>query len=790
MKRFELSIRKRILFTVLGAVLITYLLSLGFLTYRNEQQSLRVAMQAGRMQIEEYATQLSCDLNISLTLARNLSGIMRGVTPATWDARMHEFDRMCRLVAKSDYTYSEIWGTFDYNLQRADYPYKEGQFEIIYPFGDSAQRCFTAVRDTSGLATNLSYIARRNFNEEEMLEPFLLRPDTAGKVNYVVGVSVPVRDTLERAIGLVAVNRSVSYYRRKFAEYHPYNEMSLLLFSREMKVIAGSEDELVGQNAEDILMQVPHFADKVLLMRQGALLAESYISPMTRQEAFLFSAPVKVGDMRQLWTLCMVVSRDSLLAFSDATFRLTLWFTLAGLVFILLVLLWLSSRIGGSLANISKTLQALAQGHIDAKLRLKYHTGDEIENIATSVNQLLENMEAKASFAQAIGRGEQDTEYYAKADDVLGQSLLEMQNSLKAAKAREEIQREQEEQQAWATKGLALFSEYMRVATSDIVGFTYDILHHLTQYVKADIGAVYLVEKDEEGNSTLSLTSSYAYAVRKYATAHFEIGEGLVGRCAMEQKRIYITDLPKGYVKICSGLGHDDPNALVLVPILMNDVLQGVLELARFGEFEEYVLRFIENVMGSFAATLVALRNNIQTQRLLQEARIRSEEISAQEEEMRQNMEELQTIQEEAARKSAEMESWNRAMQSACCLVEYDTRGYLTYANNEYLSLLRISLSEIQNHHHSEGLDIKSENAKQYQNFWQDILNGQVKRNVRNTVKRNGIELIFTETYAPILNERGEVIKVLKIAFNITDYIAGQSENTEAHSDNVYIEAE
>ena len=61
---------------------------------------------------------------------------------------------------------------------------------------------------------------------------------------------------------------------------------------------------------------------------------------------------------------------------------------------------------------------------------------------------------------------------------------------------------------------------------------------------------------------------------------------------------------------------------------------------------------------------------------------------------------------------------------------------------------------------------------------------------MRNTVKRNGIELIFTETYAPILNERGEVIKVLKIAFNITDYIAGQSENTEAPPDNVYIEAE
>ena len=57
-------------------------------------------------------------------------------------------------------------------------------------------------------------------------------------------------------------------------------------------------------------------------------------------------------------------------------------------------------------------------------------------------------------------------------------------------------------------------------------------------------------------------------------------------------------------------------------------------------------------------------------------------------------------------------------------------------------------------------------------------------------MKRNGIELIFTETYAPILNERGEVIKVLKIAFNITDYIANQSENAEIHPDNVHIEAE
>ena len=790
MKRLELSIRKRILFTVLGVVLFTYFLSLGFLTYRNKQQSLQTAIQAGRIQVEGYANRLSKDLYVSLTLARALSASMQGVTSTTWQERWKEFDRLARQITQYDYSFSEIWATFDYQLQQPDYQYKEGQFEVIYPFWDTAQNIMTRLRDTSGLSTNRDYLMHRNFNEEEIQEPFLLRADSTGKPSYVVGVSVPVRDSSGRAVGLVAINRSVSYFRRKFAEYRPYTDMSLFLLSREMRVIAGPMDELVGQKAEDIFTEIPNFTDKLLLMRQGVLLSELYESNITHKQEFLFSAPVKVADMRQQWTLCMMVNRNSLLVFSDATFQITCWIVLASLVLIFVVLLWLSSRVGGSLANINKTLHALAIGHLGTQWHLHYRTGDEIETMATSINQLLDNMEAKANFAQAIGRGEQDTVFHATEDDVLGQSLLEMQNSLKEAKARELTQREQEEQQAWATKGLALFSEYMRVETNDIVGFTYDILHQLTQYVKADIGAVYLVEKDAEGNNTLSLTSSYAYEVRKYGTAHYEIGEGLVGRCAMEQKRIYITDLPKDYIKIASGLGRDIPNALVLIPILMNDVLQGVLELARFGEFQEYVLRFIENVSGSFAATLVALRNNIQTQHLLREARIRSEEISAQEEEMRQNMEELQTVQEEAARKSAEMESWNRAMQNACCLVEYDTRGYLTYANNEYLSLLRISLSEIVNHHHSEGLEMKAGNAKQYQNFWQDILNGQVKRNIRNTVKRNGLELFFVETYAPIFNERNEVIKVLKIAFNITEYLTHLNNTTDESTEKIHIEAE
>ena len=77
---------------------------------------------------------------------------------------------------------------------------------------------------------------------------------------------------------------------------------------------------------------------------------------------------------------------------------------------------------------------------------------------------------------------------------------------------------------------------------------------------------------------------------------------------------------------------------------------------------------------------------------------------------------------------------------------------------------------------------MNAEMSKRYQIFWRELLNGQIKRNVRNQFKRNGLVLTFTETYAPILNEHGEVVKILKIAFNISEFMVEVSANAAANS--------
>ena len=84
---------------------------------------------------------------------------------------------------------------------------------------------------------------------------------------------------------------------------------------------------------------------------------------------------------------------------------------------------------------------------------------------------------------------------------------------------------------------------------------------------------------------TLEFQAGYGYEERKRLSTSFKLGEGLVGQCAKEKKRIMLTDVPGDYVKIGSGLGEATPLNIIVLPILFEGEVRAVVELASFSHF-------------------------------------------------------------------------------------------------------------------------------------------------------------------------------------------------------------
>lgn len=106
-------------------------------------------------------------------------------------------------------------------------------------------------------------------------------------------------------------------------------------------------------------------------------------------------------------------------------------------------------------------------------------------------------------------------------------------------------------------------------------------------------GAIYLVTEREE-NKKVELKSGYALGISENATVSFDLGEGLVGQCALTGHTLYIDEIPEGYIKIISGLGSASPNYLLLVPITKDKAVTGVMEIASFTPISEDQRKFVE----------------------------------------------------------------------------------------------------------------------------------------------------------------------------------------------------
>jgi methyl-accepting chemotaxis protein len=305
----------------------------------------------------------------------------------------------------------------------------------------------------------------------------------------------------------------------------------------------------------------------------------------------------------------------------------------------------------------TQVLNKVSYGDLDVQIdeELK-KSDDEIGQMNTALADMVEYLKETGEFARQVGEGNFDYNIEALSDkDHLRHVLLEMRDKLKEASELEAEKRKEEEQRRWANEGMTKLNDILR-QQDDITELSYNVISFLVQYLKANQGGIFIRNNDDENEVFFELQAAYAFNRRKYIDKTFKPGEGLVGTCAIEKERIYMTNIPDDYIEITSGLGGSNPKALLIVPMKIEEEVYGVIEIASFNSFENYQIEFVEEASLSIASTLSAVETNRKTKELLEKTQQQAEEMSSQEEEMRQNMEELQATQEESTRKAQEYE--------------------------------------------------------------------------------------------------------------------------------------
>lgn len=759
------------LLSVIIIASVVFIASIGYLTKTLKTKSLNDAFKLADAIAKENANNISSSLNIQMGMARSFANSFHNFRTIS-SKEIEAFSKLTlNGIAIENPDFLSVWISWEKNSIDKSWikPYGRDRFTYYRENGELKYKF--DIKNYDGDDLNSSYYQIKTAKKESVIDPYWFTYTNNSKPVLETSVCVPLLEG-ERFAGLFGFDFDLSWYGDLVDNLKPFDGSIAMLLSQNGTIVGHTNKEYIGLTVDSLYPNENKKFEILNKVRQGKSFSFTMLNGNSKTEYYATFASIQIGKSDNPWSLAIFVPTKSLTSDVQRVSKISLYVILLGL-FILLVVNWIMAyNITNPLKRTTQVLRDLAQGRIDTNNKLTLKTGDEIEDIGNSVNTLIDGLSKTVNFANEIGKGNLNVQYSKLSDDdKLGDALLNMRKSLDYAKQQEDKRKEDDEKMKWATEGIAKFAEILRKNSDNMTEFSYQIISNLVKYVDANVGGLFLINNDNKNDIYFELASCYAYEKRKFVQKRINLGEGLVGRCAKEGETIYLTEIPKDYIQIVSGLGDETPSCLLIAPLKLNDEVYGVVEIASFNIIEKHVIEFIEKIGESIAATVSNVKVNVRTIKLLEESRVKSEELASQEEEMRQNMEELQATQEEAARKAIETDSLVNALNASSYVIEYDVNGKVISVNDAYLELTGQKAKDIIGSHHSDNMEMTDKQKKEYQNFWKELKNGNIRKET-NKVKLSGKTYTFIETYSPIFNENHEVIKILKIAHNITDFIA------------------
>ncbi len=292
------------------------------------------------------------------------------------------------------------------------------------------------------------------------------------------------------------------------------------------------------------------------------------------------------------------------------------------------------------------------------------------KDLTDNVNQLAANLtnqvRAIAEVATAVTEGDLTRQVRVEASGevaALKDTLNEMIRNL-GETTRQNVE------QDWLKTNRERFTRMLQ-GQDNLAAVSSMILSELATLVSAQHGVFYSASNPADGGDpVLELQAGYGYEERRGISTSFRLGEGLVGQCGKEKKRILLTEVPADYVRINSGLGASPPLSIIVLPVLFEGSLRAVVELASFSTFSLTHQTFLDSITESIGIVLSTIEASALTEALLAQSQSLAQELRSQQAELRQSNEGLERQASLLAERNREASHRNQDIEQSKRLLE------------------------------------------------------------------------------------------------------------------------
>jgi HAMP domain-containing protein/CheY-like chemotaxis protein/signal transduction histidine kinase len=284
------------------------------------------------------------------------------------------------------------------------------------------------------------------------------------------------------------------------------------------------------------------------------------------------------------------------------------------------------------------------------------------KDLTGNVNLLADNLtnqvRAIAEVATAVTKGDLTRSIQVEASG----EVADLKDNINTMIDNLRLTTDRNNEQDWLKTNLARFTGMLQ-GQRDLATVGRLLLSELAPLVNAQQGVIYQMESEESGD--MALLSAFADDGKEGHRQRLRIGEGLAGQCASEKERMLITDLPSNTVPIRSGLFQAVPRNVIVLPVLFEDRVKAVIELASLSSFTASHLAFLEQLTASIGIVLNSIEATMQTEGLLKQSQQLATELQTQQKELQQTNEQLAQKAQQLAEQNVEVERKNQEIEQA-----------------------------------------------------------------------------------------------------------------------------